>query len=121
MPKVLNKPNLSGFMGRYYAHRGLHQDKNISPENSLAAFQLAVDNNYGIELDVNLTMDHVPIVFHDGDLKRVCGLDKKVNEMTFEELKSLRLYNSNERIPHLQEVLDLVDNQVPLIIELKAY
>lgn len=121
MPKILNKQDLSPFMGRYYAHRGLHQEKNISPENSLAAFQLAVDHHYGIELDVHLTKDHIPIVFHDDNLKRVCGLNRQVNEMNFDELRTLTLYDSNEKIPHLQEVLDLVNGKVPLIVELKAY
>lgn len=121
MPKVFNKPDISKFMGIYYAHRGLHQEKSISPENSLAAFQLAVDNNYGIELDVQLSQDLVPVVFHDSDLKRLCGLDKKVRDLSFKELRKLNLYDSKEKIPSLEEVLKLVDGSVPLIIELKVY
>lgn len=121
MPKIINKPDLKDFMGLSYAHRGLHQEKNISPENSLAAFQLAVDNDYGIELDVQLSKDLVPVVFHDASLKRVCGIDKKVRDMDYKELRELNLYDSNEKIPHLQELLDLVDDRVPLIVELKVY
>lgn len=121
MPKILNRHDLKDFMEIYYAHRGLHQEKNISPENSLAAFKLAVDNGYGIELDVQLTKDLIPIVFHDADLKRVCGVDKKVRDMSLSKLRKLRLYDSNEIIPTLKEVLDLVDGKVPLIVELKVY
>lgn len=120
MPKIINRPNLEDFKGLHYAHRGLHQEKNISPENSLAAFKLAVDKGYGIELDVQLSKDRIPVVFHDASLKRVCGVDKKVKELTFDELRELSLYDSNETIPHLQEVLGLVNGQVPIIIELKA-
>lgn len=119
MPKVANKRSLVDFMGPYYAHRGLHQDKNIVPENSLTAFQLAVSNSYGIELDVRLSKDGEPVIFHDANLKRVCGIDKLVKDLTFNELRELRLYKSNEKIPHLQEVLDLVSGQIPLIVEFK--
>lgn len=121
MPKILNKPDLKDFKGIYYAHRGLHQEKNISPENSLAAFKLAVDHGYGIELDVQLSKDKVPVVFHDGDLKRLCGLSKKVRDMSFKELRDLYLYDSQEKIPSLEEVLKLVDGRVPLIVELKVF
>ena len=120
MPKIINKPDVGDFISEYYAHRGLHQEKNISPENSLAAFNLAIDNAYGIELDVQLSKDQIPVVFHDDNLKRVCGVNKRVKELTFDELRELSLYDSNERIPHFQEVLDLVKGQVPLIVELKA-
>lgn len=120
MPKIYNKPDLTPFVGRYYAHRGLHQSKKKSPENSIAAFKLAVENNYGIELDVQLTKDNVPVVFHDYDLKRICGVDKKVRNITYKELQEYTLYNSTEKIPTLKSVLELVDGKVPLIIEYKV-
>lgn len=119
MPRMWNKPDMQAFMGVHYAHRGLHDEKHIAPENSLAAFKLAIDNNYGIEFDVQLSKDNIPVVFHDFTLNRVCGVDKKVNELTFEELRMLRLDGSDQIIPHFQEVLDLVDGKVPLIIEYK--
>lgn len=120
MPKIFNQPDLSLFKNRYYSHRGLHQEKSITPENSIAAFQFAIDSDFGIELDVQLSKDGIPVVFHDFNLKRVCGIDKNVNDLTFYELKQLSLFDSNEKIPHLQEVIDLVDGQVPLIVEIKA-
>lgn len=119
MPKILNRPDFKPFYNRYYAHRGLHGNKDISPENSLKAIRLAVENQYGIEFDVQLSKDEEPVVFHDFSLKRMCGLDKMVNELTFEELRNLCLNNSNEKIPHLNEVLEIVNGQVPLIVELK--
>lgn len=120
MPKVLKQPDLSVLNERYYAHRGLHKEEYIAPENSMAAFHLAIKHQFGIELDVQLSKDGVPVVFHDFNLKRVCGIDKNVNQLTFHELRQLSLFDSKEKIPHLQEVIDLIDGQVPLIVEIKA-
>ena len=119
MPKIVNKPDLSGFMNVYYTHRGFHKEKHIAPENSLAAFSLAVQNNFGIEFDVQLSKDGIPVIFHDFDLSRVCGVDKNVSELTFSQLRELNLFDSREKIPHLKELLDLVNGQVPLIVEIK--
>ena len=60
------------FRGRYFAHRGLYDD-NARPENSLAAFRAAAEAGYGVELDVRLTRDGVPVISHDGDLRRTAG------------------------------------------------
>lgn len=118
--KSFNREHYKDFLDSFYAHRGLHQGRRI-PENSLKAFHLALEKGYGIELDVRLTKDGVPVVFHDDNLKRMCGIDKDVIELSYEEIKALRLYDTDERIPHLQEVLDLVDGKVPLIVELKIF
>lgn len=101
-----------------YAHRGLH-NANI-PENSMPAFSAACDSGYGIELDIQLSSDGRVVVFHDETLLRMCGIDKKVSDLTYEELSKLTLNNSSERIPLLEEVLFLVDGKVPLLIELKG-
>lgn len=120
MPQLTHRPDLSHWTFIHYAHRGLHQSHSNSPENSLTAFRMAVEQNYGIELDVQLSKDNVPVVFHDYSLKRLCGIDKKVCDLTLKELKKLYLYNSKERIPTFQEVLDLVNGKVPLIVEFKS-
>lgn len=101
-----------------YAHRGLWTQR--YPENSLAAFELAARGGFGIELDVRLTKDLKIVVFHDNDLKRMCGIDKRVDELTLAELKGLRLLGTNQQIPTLWEVLRLVDGRVPLLIEIKG-
>ena len=62
------------------AHRGLHGGD--IPENSMPAFERAVDNGYNIELDVHITIDGVVVVFHDDTLTRVCGVDKKIADCT---------------------------------------
>lgn len=119
MPKIFNTPDFKDFEGIYYAHRGLHGSKSIAPENSLKAFQLAVEEGYGIELDIQLTKDNIPVVFHDESLDRVCGVSKILKECSYEELQDFTLYDSKEKIPTFIEVLDLVDGQVPLIVEFK--
>jgi glycerophosphoryl diester phosphodiesterase len=107
------------FAGRNYAHRGLHRRDHSIPENSLAAFQAAALSGYGIELDVRLTADHELVVFHDDTLTRMCGIDGRVQEYTLEELQTLSLLQTQETIPTLAQALEVIDGQVPLIIELK--
>lgn len=70
---------------KYYAHRGFHGEEGI-PENSMAAFKKAKGSGYGIELDVQLTKDGVMVVHHDYDLKRTCGVNKKIADLTYREL-----------------------------------
>jgi len=101
------------------AHRGLHDGNKLIPENSLLAFRNAIHKGFAIELDIVFSKDHQVIVFHDYDTLRLCGLDKKVSELTLKELKTLTLGKTKEQIPTLQEVLSLVNNKVPLLIEIK--
>ena len=121
MPRMTARPDASALMGRYYAHRGLHDNKSEAPENSMAAFKKAVDAGYGIELDVQLTRDRIPVVFHDETLKRVCGAEGNVRDYTFEELQNFRLLSSDERIPKFEDMLALVNGRVPLIVEIKIH
>lgn len=99
------------------AHRGLHNQE--FPENSLGAFENAVKSGFAIELDVRMTEDKKIVVFHDDDLTRVCGVDGTVEEKTLDDLKSLKILESDEKIPELEEVFRLVDGEVPILIELK--
>lgn len=118
-PRGLHKPDWTPFNGIDYAHRGLHNNESDAPENSMIAFRKAVANKFGIELDVQLSKDKVPVVFHDFTLKRMCGVEGKVCDYTLEELKEFRLLHTNEQIPTFKEFLDMVDGKVPLIVELK--
>ncbi|HIT62490.1 MAG TPA: glycerophosphodiester phosphodiesterase, partial [Candidatus Caccovivens faecavium] len=99
------------------AHRGLH-DK-VSPENSLSAFEKAVENGYAIELDVQLLADDTVVVFHDESLSRMTGNDGYIKFLNKEDLKVLKLGNSKEHIPTFEEVLKLVNGRTPLLIEIK--
>lgn len=118
-PRLGRQKEWAPFKSVYYAHRGLHDNNSPAPENSLPAFKKAVKAGYGIELDVQLTKDGIPVVFHDFTLDRACGKPGKVYEYTYEELQQFPLFNSEERIPGLKDVLKAVSGKVPLIVEIK--
>ena len=101
-----------------YAHRGLHGNNVL--ENSLEAFKLACENKVGIELDVQLSKDGTAMVFHDFSLLRMTGVNKQLCELDRSELYELSLKNSEQKIPTLEEVLTLVNGQVPILVELKG-
>lgn len=104
---------------KYIAHRGLHNEKYNILENTLESFEDAINNNYAIELDVQLTKDEKIIVFHDYNIKRMTGQDLYIKDLTLSELKKIKLKDSFSTIPTLDKVLDLVDGKVPLLIEIK--
>ena len=108
------------FVGRCFAHRGLHSADKTIPENSMAAFEAARSAGYGIELDVQLSRDGQVVVFHDDTPERVCGMPGRIDDYTLEELRGFSLCGTEQRIPLLTEVLELLDGSVPLIIELKT-
>ncbi len=120
MPRVFNRPDTTLFQKVYFAHRGLHDNASDAPENSMAAFRKAVEAGLGMELDVQVTKDGVPVIFHDFKLGRVCGVEGKVVNQTYEELQAYTLCQSDERIPKLSDLLAMVDGRVPLIVEIKA-
>ena len=111
-------PENSWLLTKPVAHRGLHGDG--IPENSFAAFDNAIKNGYPIEMDIQLTKDRVPVVFHDATVKRVTGVDKNIHDMTFAEVEELKLGGTDERIPTFEEFLKFVDGRVPLVIEYKT-
>ena len=102
------------------AHRGLHSNANNIYENTKESFLAAVNENYAIECDVVLSKDHEVVVLHDENLKRLCNLDKNVSNLTMNELRSLKIYESNSNIISLDEMLHVVSAHVPIIIEIKG-
>ena len=100
-----------------YAHRGL---SGRYPENTLLAFRQALAAGVdGIELDVHVTADGVPVVIHDRDVSRTTDGSGHVDEMPLSVLQSLDA-GSGERVPTLVETLDLVGDSVHLDIEIKG-
>ena len=109
---------LEYFTSFRYAHRGLHGEG--VPENSVEAFARAVGAGYAIELDVQLSKDGIPVVFHDFTLDRVCGINGQVSEYTAEELAGMPLLGKpGTGIPRFSDVLRLIDGRVPLLVEIK--
>ena len=101
------------------AHRGIFDNKNKIPENSFIAFKKAIDKGYAIEFDVQLTKDQKLVVFHDDNVLRMTGINSKISDITLEEVRKLKLLDTNELIPTFNELLDLVKGQVLLDIEIK--
>ena len=113
--------DLSWIQNNLIAHRGLYSKDQSIPENSLLAYQLALDKGYSIELDLNVLKDGTVLAFHDHTLKRPCNDNRELSEVTYDEIKNLTLFSSQEKIPSLQNVLALVQEKVPLLIELKPH
>lgn len=105
---------------RPVAHRGYHDMNKQVWENTLSAFSRAVDAGFAIECDIQLSSDSVPMVFHDHDLQRLCGLKGEVRERTAGELGMHSIGGTADRIPTLRQMLTLVKGRVPLVIELKG-
>jgi glycerophosphoryl diester phosphodiesterase len=99
----------------FIAHRGASAE---APENTLAAFRRALELGVdGLELDVQVTRDGVPVVFHDDTLVRLTGRRGRIAQFTRRELRAFRV--RGEAIPTLAEVLALVRRRAVVQIELK--
>jgi len=106
------------------AHRG---GSNLAPENTLAAFKKAMELGVDmIEIDVAQTIDSVVIVLHDDRVDRTTNGTGRIDSLPFDRVKALDAGSwfseqyKNERIPTLDEVLELVNGQVILLIEIKG-
>jgi glycerophosphoryl diester phosphodiesterase len=90
---------------RLLAHRGLWQHTGLLAENTLGAFAEAL--RFGathIESDVHATSDGYAVLFHDNDLRRVIGVNRRISDMTLAEVQGIRLAN-DEGIPLLRDAL----------------
>lgn len=114
----LPRRDVNHLLGIDYAHRGLWDAE--CPENSLPAFARAAELGFGVELDVQMTRDGELIVFHDDDLKRMCGVSGLIWERTRAELDALRLAGTDCRIPTFAQVLETLGGRVPVIVEIKT-
>ena len=104
---------------RFAAHRGLYDNHNGIPENSIPAFERAVEKGYAIELDINMSNDGFLVVFHDSTLKRMTGVKDEISSLDLHEIRSIKLLGTEIKIPTFQDVLLCVAGKVPLIIEIK--
>lgn len=104
-----------------YAHRGLHDTGQSIIENSETALRQAMSAGVGIEIDVQMSGDRVPMVFHDETLSRLTGQDGRLSFMKSSVLNQIPYTIGHDRILTLKECLDIVDGQVPLLIEVKSH
>ncbi|MFW9951294.1 MAG: glycerophosphodiester phosphodiesterase, partial [Candidatus Thorarchaeota archaeon] len=95
-------------------HRGASK---ISPENTLKSFKKAIELRADyIELDLFKSRDNELVITHDPNLKRITGYDRFVEDLTLPELRALD-FGEGEKIPTLQEVIDVCKGKIGIIIE----
>lgn len=110
--------NLSWIVSSPIAHRGLFDNKEVA-ENSVSAFKECIKQGVPIELDVRPTKDRRIVVFHDDKLGRMTEFDGYVNNLDYAEFKDVKLLKTNDVVPLLEDVLKLVNGEVPILIEIK--
>jgi glycerophosphoryl diester phosphodiesterase len=116
-----NEINTLGWLTeRPIAHRGYHDRNRTVWENTLSAFARAADAGFSIECDLQYAADAMPVIFHDDDLKRLCGIEGDVRQRTAGELGLLPVGGTGDRVPTLKQLLHLVRGRVPLVLELKG-
>jgi len=108
-----------------FAHRG---SSTYAPENTLAAFKLAVDQHAdAIELDAKLSADGQVVVIHDDTVDRTTNGTGRIKSLTLVNLKDLDAGSKfppvfkNEKIPTLAEVFEALGKQIFINVELKNY
>jgi glycerophosphoryl diester phosphodiesterase len=109
----------SEFLETPIAHRALHDAEQGIPENSRSAVRRAVAAGYGIEIDVQLSADGRAMVFHDDTLDRMTHAAGPVARRTARELSDLVLKGSEDHVPTLADILEIVGGRVPLLVEIK--
>ncbi|NMM95070.1 glycerophosphodiester phosphodiesterase family protein [Bifidobacterium oedipodis] len=87
----------------------------IAPENSLASFAAACEAGYGIELDLQLTLDGKVVVVHDPDLKRVAGDPRRIEDLTYSELTRIPLYPTAKPGDAVAAPLPGAEDRPPLV------
>lgn len=119
-PAAGRKELRTPFAGRNFAHRGYFGKDQRPPENSLPAFAAAVQNGYGMEMDVQFSSDRKLLVFHDDTLTRMTGTKGWVRDYPYDQICQMPLKGSAEHAPLFSEFLQTVDGKTPLIIEIKS-
>ena len=120
MPGEKATAKLAPFYEQPIAHRGYFDNNSPAPENSLAAFQRAIDHGYAIELDTQISADGTVWVLHDKSLLRSSGVDRNIDTMTDAEIRQCTLFGTSEKVPTFADVLALIDGKVPLLVEIKG-
>ena len=115
------KTNLAWLTARPIAHRGLHNAAAGVIENTASAFRAAIESNYSIETDVQISADGEAMVHHDDALGRLTEGHTALAQMSAAEIRSATFKATGDRILALPELLQLVDARVPVVIELKSH
>jgi glycerophosphoryl diester phosphodiesterase len=106
---------------RPVAHRGLHDHTRGIIENMPGAVRAAVEGNFAIECDIQLTADGEAMVHHDDALGRLTEGSGALIDMTAAELKAVAFKDTPERMMSLSDLCALVAGRVPLVVEVKSH
>lgn len=110
-----------GFLTRRpIAHRGLHDAATGCIENTLSAVSAAIERDFAIEVDLQLTGDGEAVVFHDETLDRLTTATGRVDTRSLSQLKSITFKATTDHIPSFRELLESVAGRVPLVVEIKS-
>jgi glycerophosphoryl diester phosphodiesterase len=92
------------------------------PECSIAAIRLAKQQGYAmVELDIRKSKDHVPIVFHDNDMKKACGLDKSIKDLNADEIVNIAYVNTDQTICTLEQAVQICRSlKLGLMLDVKV-
>jgi len=103
------------------AHRG-GVVTSQSPECSIAAIRLAKQQGYAmVELDIRKSKDHVPIVFHDNDMKKACGINKSIKDLNAGEIAKITYVNTDQTICTLDQTLSICRSlKLGLMLDVKV-
>ena len=112
--------DLKALIRQPIAHRGLHDGNKAVWENTLSAFQAAIDRGFAIECDLQYVADACPVVFHDGDMGRLCNIKGDVRARSSSELGLISIGGTRDKVPSLKQLLAFVKGRVPLVLELKG-
>ena len=112
---------LEWLTARPIAHRGVHDAAAGVIENTASAFRAAIERNYGIETDVQISADGEAMVHHDDALGRLTEGHTALAQMSAADIRSAKFKATSDRIQTLSEFVELVGDRVPVVIELKSH
>jgi len=118
--KNKSEHNLNWMINRPIAHRGLHDESKGIYENTLSAARAAIEGGFNIELDIQPSSEMVPMVFHDYKLKRLTGEAGETRKTDTKTLTAMSIHETDDKIPTLEEFLNVIDGKVGLVVELKG-
>ena len=110
--------DLNWLVARPIAHRGLQHNK--ATENTEAAFAAAIEKDYAIECDLQLTADNEAVVFHDDTVDHLLDGSGPVKSFTTKQIKNMTFKSGTSRVQTFAELLEQIDGRSTLVIELKT-
>jgi glycerophosphoryl diester phosphodiesterase len=113
--------DLSWLTARPVAHRGYHDAAAGRIENTPGAIAAAVERGFAVEIDVHLSADGEVFAYHDAVLGRLTEGTGPVSALTMQALREVPFKATSDRIPSLRDVLDIMGERTPLVVEVKSH